>query len=342
MAVKRSAARACEFYLIMNVENISRETLKDLYYRMLKIRLVSEKIIELYPEQEMRCPTHLSVGEEAIAAGICEFLTTKDAVFSHHRSHAHYLAMGGSVKEMLAELYGKVTGCSRGIGGSMHLAAPETGFIAASSIVGGTIPIAVGAALAFQKRGEKRVAVSFFGDGGADEGVFFESLNYASLKNLPIVFVCENNFYAVLSRLEARRKNMDIFVHAAAFNMPGQAIDGNDVLVVYKAGKEAIERARSGGGPTLLECRTYRWREHVGPNCDYEHGHRPECEVGDWMKRCPVKTFEDFLLSEKIISLDEKDKIINNLSKEINEAVDFAKNSHFPVREDLLNFVYPV
>ncbi|MEK9183022.1 MAG: thiamine pyrophosphate-dependent dehydrogenase E1 component subunit alpha [Patescibacteria group bacterium] len=326
----------------MKAENVLPEILKDLYYRMLKIRLVSEKIIELYPEQEMRCPTHLSIGEEAIAAGICQLLGPTDAVFSHHRCHAHYLAMGGSIKEMLAELYGKVTGCSRGIGGSMHLTAPQTGFIAASSIVGGTIPIATGAALAFQKRDEKRVAISFFGDGGADEGVFFESLNYASLKNLPIVFVCENNFYAVLSRLEARRKNMDIFTHAAAFNMPGQAVDGNDVLAVYQAGQEAIARARFGNGPTLLECRTYRWREHVGPNCDQEHGHRPACEVSDWMKHCPVRTFEDYLLSEQILSLDEKNKITKDLSEEIEGAVNFAKNSPFPSQEDLLKFVYPV
>lgn len=323
-------------------ENISEEKLKNLYLKMLKIRLVSEKIIELYSEQEMRCPVHLSVGQEGVAAGICEDLNSADAVFSHHRCHGHYLAMGGSVKEMLAELYVKKTGCCQGKGGSMHLSAPAQGFIAASSIVGGTMPVAVGAALAFKMNQEKRVAVAFFGDGGVDEGVFHESLNFAALKILPVIFVCENNFYAVLSPLAARQKNTEIFTKAASYNLPGVAVDGNDVIEVYQAAKEAIARARAGQGPTLIEARTYRWREHVGPYCDHELGHRPVCEVEGWLKRCPIKQLEDNLKQEKILSEEKKENIVVELKKEIDEAVRFAKESPYPTKEDLLKFVYPV
>lgn len=321
----------------MPVEGIDDETLKNLHKKMLKSRLVSEKIIEVYPEQEMRCPVHLSLGQEAVGAGVCENLTSQDAVFSHHRNHAHYLSMGGKLNKMMAELYGKVTGCCRGNGGSMHLSDPDSGFIAASSIVGGSIPIALGAALAFKIRQENRVAVAFFGDGAVGEGVFHESLNFAALKNLPIVFVCENNYYAVLSRLEARHKNLEISSHAAAYKIPGITVDGNDVVKVFQAAKTAVERARIGNGPSLIVCETYRWREHVGPNCDHEVGHRPVCEVEEWQKRCPIKKLEE----ENIILQQDKEKITEDLIKEINEAVQFAKSSSLPAAENLTEFVYP-
>lgn len=339
MAVKRSAAGTREFY--MSLDGIKKETVLKLYEKMIKSRLVSEKIIELYPRQEMRCPVHLSLGQEAIGAGVCENLTSQDAVFSHHRNHAHYLSMGGDLKKMMAELYGKETGCCKGNGGSMHLSDSDCGFIAASSIVGGSMPIAVGAALAFKMRKEKRVAVAFFGDGAVGEGVFHESLNFAALKNLPVVFICENNFYAVLSKLEARHKNLNIFEQAAAYQIPGEAVDGNDAVAVYRAAGKAVERARRGEGPALIECRTYRWREHVGPNCDHELGHRPACEVEEWQKRCPIKKLEENLLTENIISEKEIKNIQEKISEEINEAVRFAKESPLPQEKDLLNFVYP-
>lgn len=321
---------------------ISAVEIVKMYQEMLKIRLVSERIVSLYPEQEMHCPVHLSIGQEASAVGVCSNLKKTDAVFSNHRCHAHYLAMGGDVGEMLAELYGKIGGCSRGNGGSMHLSSPQNGFIASSSIVGGSIPIAVGAALSFKIRGLPNVAVAFFGDGAVAEGVFHESLNFASLHNLPIVFVCENNFYAVLSKVEARHKNLDIFSKAFAYKMTGVRVDGNDVEKVYETAKEAVERARKGEGPTLIEAQTYRWLGHVGPENDYGIGHRSAEEVREWMLRCPIKKIEEKMFANKIISEIEKENMVNILNAEITEAVAFARNSPYPTEDDLLKNVYAV
>jgi pyruvate dehydrogenase E1 component alpha subunit len=290
----------------------------------------------------MRCPTHLSIGEEAIGVGVCAHLNKTDAVFSHHRNHAHYLAMHGDIGEMLAEIYGKVTGCCRGNGGSMHLSSPQNGFIAASSIVGGSLPIAVGAALSFKLRKLPCVAVAFFGDGAVGEGVFHESLNFASLHNLPIVFVCENNFYAVLSKLEARHKNLDIFSKAFAYKIPGVRVDGNDVEAVYKTAKEAVEKVRRGEGPILIEAQTYRWKGHVGPENDHDAGHRSRQEVEDWMLHCPIKKLEEKMFEAGLMTKIDKENIVAELNIEISKAVEFAKNSPFPIAEDLLKYVYAV
>ena len=325
----------------MSIIDIDNNIYKNLYYKMLKSRLVSERIIELYPEQEMRCPVHLSLGQEAVGAGICENLNSRDAVFSHHRNHAHYLSMGGDLNKMMAELYGKITGCCRGNGGSMHLSDPVSGFMAASSIVGGSMPIALGAALTFKLRKEDRVAVAFFGDGAVGEGVFHECLNLAALKDLPIIYICENNYYAVLSKVEARHKNLKISDLAKPFGIPSETIDGNDAMAVYAAGKKAVERARLGLGASMIECQTYRWREHVGPNCDHELGHRPACEVAEWQKRCPIKKMEKFLIDNRIFSLIDIDKIKQEINKELDEAILYAKNSPFPQQSDLTRFVYP-
>src|SRR5881397_3734437 len=237
---------------------------------MTRIRRAEEAIVARYPEQEIRCPTHLAIGQEAVAVGVCQTLRDGDTVLSGHRCHAHYLAKGGSTRGMFAELYGKATGCCGGKGGSMHLASPETGMLGASAIVAGTVPIAVGAALAAALRGSDDVSVAFFGDAGIEQGVTHESLAFAALRRLPVVFVCENNLYATLTPLSKRQVSADIWPRAVAHGLPGVSVDGNDVLAVYEAAAHAVARARAGDGPTFIEAKTYRWREHVGPNFDVE------------------------------------------------------------------------
>lgn len=307
---------------------------------MLRIRKVEEKIAALYPQQEMRCPCHLYVGQEAVAAGVCAALTREDYIVGSYRSHGIYLAKGGGLKALLAELYGKVTGVSKGRSGSMQLFAPEVGFLCTSAIVGGPVPIGVGAALAATLRGEDRISAAFFGDGATEEGVFHESMNFASLKKLPVIFICENNFYATYSHQSARQCADNIYERAASYKMPGFRVDGNNVLDVYEAAQEAVKRARGGGGPTLLECRTYRWLEHVGPYPDTHLGYRSEEEVKEWMSRCPIKTFESRLLKEGILTPAKIAEWTAELEKEINDAVSFAQQSPFPSAETVGEGVY--
>jgi pyruvate dehydrogenase E1 component alpha subunit len=307
---------------------------------MLKIRKVEEKIAELYPEQEMRCPTHLYIGQEAIATGVCANLLRDDYVLGTYRGHGIYLAKGGDLKAMLAELYGKRTGCAKGKGGSMHLVAYEVGFLGTSALVAGCISLAVGAALGSVMQRNNRVAVVFFGDAATEEGVFHESLNFASLKKLPVIFVCENNFYAVHSHLSARQASDNIYKRAEAHDMPGVRVDGNDVIAVFDAAQEATKRARAGEGPTLIECRTYRWKEHVGPYFDYDLGYRSKEELDEWIERCPLRRYEEFLLNHHIMSELEMNQIAEQIDDEIEEAVLFAKNSPFPDASELITDVY--
>ncbi|MFC1909228.1 thiamine pyrophosphate-dependent dehydrogenase E1 component subunit alpha [Chloroflexota bacterium] len=311
-----------------------------MYSTMVKIRRFEERVVELYPEQEIRCPVHLCIGEEATATGVCANLKEEDYVFSTHRCHGHYIAKGGDLKALMAELYGKRTGCSKGKGGSMHLVAPEVGILGTSSIVGGNTPLAVGAALAATMQGTGRVAVAFLGDGGVDEGSFQESLNFASLKRLPVLFICENNFYAVNSPQRTRQSADNIPQRAESYMMPGVRVDGNDVIAVFKAARDAVERARKGKGPTLIECRTYRWMAHVGPNYDFESGARPKEELDEWMEKCPIKRYEEFLLNQNIISASEMMQITNEVDKEIEETVISGKDSPFPHENELLDDVF--
>lgn len=320
--------------------DISPDILWAMYVSMLRIRRFEEKLIELYPEQEIRCPVHLYIGEEAIATGVCANLKKEDYIFSTHRCHGHYIAKGGDMKALMAELYGKRTGCSKGKGGSMHIVAPEVGILGTSSIVGGITPLAVGAALASTMQGNGRVAVAFLGDGGVDEGSFHESLNFASLKKLPALFICENNFYATNSPQRARQSADNIAEKAESYMMPGVRVDGNDVIAVFKAARDALERARKGEGPTLIECRTYRWMAHVGPNYDFEWGARPKEELDEWMKKCPIKRYKEFLLSQNIISASEMTQITDQVDKEVEEAVTFGKDSPFPDDNELLDDLF--
>ncbi len=323
--------------------NLSEKISIPLFKDMLRIRIIEEKIAEIYPQQEIRCPVHLCIGEEAIAVGVCANLTRDDYVLSNHRSHGHYLAKGGDLRAMMAEIYGKANGCSRGKGGSMHLVDLSAGFIGAVPIVGSTIPIAVGTAFGTVMRDEKRVSVVFLGDAATEEGVFHESLNFAVLKKLPVVFVCENNLYSTYAPLSVRQpESREIYRQAEGHGIKSYHGDGNNVVEVYKIAGQAIDRAREGHGPTFLEFKTYRWREHCGPYYDNDLGYRTESEFQEWRRRCPLEKLQGQLLKEGILSHQDIDRLTGNFEAEIEQAIAFAKDSPFPEESGLMEDVYCV
>lgn len=313
---------------------------KELLFTMLKIRRAEEAIVQLYPEQEMRCPVHLCIGQEAVPAGVCRALKPDDVIFCSHRSHGYYIARGGDLSFFMAELYGKSSGCAKGKGGSQHLTAPEVGLLGSSAVVAGIIPIAVGAALSLNMQKKKNVSLASFGDGAADQGVFYESLNFAALKKLPVIFICENNFYATHAHQSVRQAKDNITERSLAFGVPAVRIDGNNVLAVFRASGDAVKRARSGKGPTLIECTTYRWLGHVGVDYDYNLGYRTKKELREWMKRCPIKTFKNLLFRKGILGNAEFRKMLKKIDTEIKAAVSFAKDSIPPPPGELLKDVY--
>ena len=323
-----------------SVRDIPATLLRAMYVTMLRIRKFEERVADLVSKGEIVCPCHLYIGEEAVSTGVCSALRKDDWVFSTHRSHGHYIAKGGDTMALMAELYCRATGCSGGRGGSMHLASPEVGLPGSSAIVAGTIPLAVGAALALSMQGRDAVSIAFFGDGAADEGVFYESLNFASLKRLPVVFVCENNLYSTHMPISACLADTSIYKKTEVFRMPGIRVDGNNVVEIYKVAKRAIEDARCGKGPTLIECMTYRWRGHVGPNFDLDKGLRTKEELDYWMNRCPIKALEGLLLNHDIIGESEKVQICRGIEKEIEEALIFAKQSPYPDQSELTDNVF--
>lgn len=322
------------------MKNISKKMIIRLFQTMLKIRLVEEKIIGLYPAQEIRCPVHLCIGQEAVAAGVNVNLKKGDFVFSNHRGHGHYIAKGGSLTSFMAELYGKQDGCSKGKGGSMHLVDKENGFMGTTAIVAAGIPLAVGSALAFVMQKQKNISVVFFGDGAVDEGTFAESLNFAALKKLPVLFVCENNFYAANSHQSARQSLDNIYKKGLIYGIKGKRIDGNDVIKIFETSKDLIEQIRKGKGPALLECRTYRWKAHVGPDYDFETGFRPKRELEVWTKTCPINRLAKKISKEKILVKSDIEEMQRRIKEEIDEAVIFAKTSPFPGKGKLLEDVY--
>lgn len=316
---------------------VSSEIAESLYLALLRCRKFDEKIVELYPQKEMRCPTHLSIGQEAIAAGVCVALRKEDIIFSTHRSHSPAVAKSGELKSLMAELYGKVTGCSKGKGGSMHFVDKEAGLFGCSAIVGGTIPLAVGTALAAKMQGIDRVSVAFFGDGAMEQGTFHESMNFASLHKLPVLFVCENNGLATCTPLRLRQPYEELYQRAEGYRMPGVRVDGTKILEVYHASREAVARARRGEGPTLIEGTCYRWKEHCGPNFDYHLGYRTKEELEEWMKKCPVKQFEELLSKEGILDQTRMHLLQAKVQTEIEEAVKFAKASPFPNADEIFS-----
>ncbi len=320
-------------------QDLSNEQLLTLYVAMLRIRVFEERVAELLEAQEINTPTHLYIGQEAIAVGVCQALRRDDIVFGNHRSHGHYLAKGGDMNALMAELLGKETGCSRGRGGSMHVIAPEVGMMGTVPIVSGTIPLAVGTALAAMLQKRNSVSVAFFGDGALEEGTAHESFNLAAHRRLPVLFVCENNLYASHLSLLERRAEDNIGDLARAHGMVGCQVDGNDIAAVYGAAHAAVDRARGGGGPSLVECRTYRWRGHVGPRWDLDVGVNRKNELANWQSKDPIAQLRD-RLARRGITPQHWVQLERDVRQEVEAALVFARESRYPDATELYNHVY--
>ncbi|PIU56848.1 MAG: acetoin dehydrogenase [Deltaproteobacteria bacterium CG07_land_8_20_14_0_80_38_7] len=321
--------------------SIDKKIAIDILRRMLLIRTTEETIAQKYPEGKMRCPTHLCTGQEAVAAVVGVVLRNDDFAISTHRAHGHYLGKGGDVNSMIAEIYGKVTGCSAGKGGSMHLIDKEVGFMGSTAIVGGTIPVGVGLGFSIQLHGGDQVSCVFLGDGAIEEGVFYESVNFAVLKKLPVLFICENNLYSVYSSLKVRQpEGRKIYKMVEGLGIKSDCGDGNNAIEVYEKLAPTIKEIRNGDGPRFFEFSTYRWREHCGPNFDNNIGYRTEAEYLEWKEKDPVKYMKSRLVDECILTNEEMHSMENDIQIKVNAAFDFAENSEFPSEEDLFTYVY--
>jgi TPP-dependent pyruvate/acetoin dehydrogenase alpha subunit len=306
-----------------------------LYRSLYLIRRVEEEIAKVYPSDKIKSPVHLSIGQEAVSVAVCEALRQRDVAFGTYRGHALYLAKGGNLSRMIAELYGKATGCAKGKGGSMHLIDTSAGLMGTSAVVGTTIANAVGYAYALACRREDRVVASFFGDGATEEGVFHESLNFAALKRLPIIFICENNGYAIHTRQSLRQVGANIAARAAAYGMPAVAISGNDVLAIHQRVSAAVGALRAGGpGPYFFECQTYRWKEHVGPADDYALGYRTADELRPWVENDQVPRLA------ALVNDARRRQIELEVEAAIIEAFAFAEASPWPADEELHTDVF--
>ena len=308
---------------------------EKIYRSLYQIRRIEEEVVRVYPTDKVKSPVHMSIGQEAVSVGVCEALRADDIVFGTYRNHALYLAKGGDPKKMIAELYGKATGCAKGKGGSMHLVDVAAGIMGGSAVVGTTIPQAVGFAFALKLQRSDKLVASFFGDGAIEEGAFHESMNFAALKKLPIIFICENNSYAIHSRQEARQSATDIYKFAGAYGMPAERIPDNDVLAIHERVTKAAADLRAGAdGPRFFECMTYRWKEHVGPADDYQAGYRSYEEARPWVEGDQVKRIG------QMIAPDVRARIEKEVATEIAEAFAFAEASPFPEPEELLLDVF--
>jgi pyruvate dehydrogenase E1 component alpha subunit len=314
---------------------------KQLLFQMRRIRHVEQEIARRYGEGQMRCPTHLSIGQEAVSAAVGLALRRSDLAVSGHRAHAHYLAKGGSLSAMMAEIYGKIDGCSRGKGGSMHLIDESVGFMGSTAIVAGTIPVGVGLAYGMKCKRSDQVSCIFHGDAAVEAGVFFESVNFAVVKKLPVLFLCENNLYSVYSPLSVRQpEGRSIAKMAEGLGMKTSTGDGNDVAEVYAKTSEALDSIRSGGGPQLLEFSTYRWLEHCGPNYDNDLGYRTEAEYLAWKAKEPITRFESVLLTDGIVSADEIGLMALDIEREVSLAFEFADASPYPTAASAFKDLY--
>ena len=307
---------------------MNKEQALSLYRTMQIIRQCEEALAKSYQAGLIHGACHTYVGEEAVASGVCAHLRRDDAVFSTHRGHGHALAKGIPPRELVAELFGRATGCSRGRGGSMHLFSPEVGMMGTSGIVGPCILQATGAGYSFKLLKTDKVGVAFFGDGASNNGAFHEGLNLAAIYQLPTVFICENNQFATEIAITYATRNPDIWTKAASYGMPGVCVDGNDVIAVYEAAREAVARARSGGGPTLIECKTYRTRAHAEGMRD--GGYRSTEDVDKWKLRDPIKMLAGAVVADGGITQVELDRVVAEVKAAIDDAVEFAKNSPYP------------
>lgn len=310
---------------------------RRLLFAMLRIRMVEEQIAARYSEQEMRCPVHLAIGQEAPSAAFSLVAEPGDLAVSTHRGHAHYLAKGGNLRRMIAEIYGKETGCSRGVGGSMHLIDTKAGFMGTSAIVGNSIPVGVGLALALQTKRIQQAACVFFGDGATEEGVFYESLNFAALRQLPALFLCENNQYSVYTPLEQRQPTRRRIVDVTrSLGVQAFEVDGHSAADSYQVLAEVLPRVRAGAGPALIEFSTHRYLEHCGPNDDEHLGYRRPGELEQWKDRDPVES----LIRDSGILQDEVAHMRDLISREVDDAFEFAQSSNYPDRDSLRGLLY--
>jgi pyruvate dehydrogenase E1 component alpha subunit len=316
---------------------LTRDELVGMYRKMLEIRLFEEKVFELYAQNLVPGTIHLYTGEEAVAVGICSSLKRDDYITSTHRGHGHCIAKGAELKRTMAEILGKRTGYCKGKGGSMHIADFSIGMLGATAVVGAGIPIAVGAGLSVKLRKTDQVVACFFGEGASNQGTFHEGINMASIWKLPVIFICENNLYAMGTHQSRVMAIENVADRAAAYGIPGVVVDGNDVLAVREVAERAVERARKGEGPTLIECKTYRHKGHsrVDPA-----KYRPREEVEAWLARDPIKRFKERLLKMQILTEDDIQRIEGEVAAEVDEAVKFAMESPYPDPDEALNDVY--
>ena len=318
-------------------ERLSREDKIDMLYKMMLIRGFEEKVEELFSLNLIHGSTHLYIGQEATAVGACKALNKDDYITSTHRGHGHCIAKGGDVKYMMAELLGRKTGYCKGKGGSMHIADINIGILGANGVVGGGIPIATGAGLSIKMKGTKQVVICFFGDGAVNQGSFHESLNLASIWDLPVIYIIENNLYGMSMAVNKAVKIERLADRAKAYNIPGIVMDGNDVIAVYDTVSEAVEKVRNGEGPILIESLTYRWRGHSRSDA---RAYRTREEEAEWREKCPIRRFKERLISEGILTEEGFKELQKKVDDDLNNAVEFAKASPFPDPEDLLTDVY--
>lgn len=326
--------------LLDNLMGLDRAIVLSMFENMLTIRYTEQRIAQRVTEKRISTPCHLYIGQEAGAVGVCFALKETDYVFSTHRSHGHFLAKGGDINQLFAEIYCRETGCSGGRGGSMHLCDPSIGLLGSSSIVAGCLGIGLGPALKSKILGEDNISVIFHGDCVPEEGIWHESLNFAAIKKLPVVYICENNLYAASAALEDRRVNDNIDEVAAAHGLHTEIVDGNDVLAIYAAASAAVKRARAGEGPQFIETRTYRWLGHVGPRDDIDVGLRDYDELMYWKERCPIKNLEKKLVDKGILTEADAAEIHSKIQNKVDQAEAFALNSPKPDPGTVLENVY--
>ncbi len=305
-----------------------------LYRALYRIRRLEEEVARVYASDKIKSPVHLSIGQEAVSVGVCEALKPQDIVFGTYRGHALYLAKGGDLRAMVAELYGKATGCTKGKGGSMHLIDTAAGVMGTSAVVGTTIANAAGYAYALKARKSSAVVVSFFGDGATEEGVFAETLNFAVLKQLPILFVCENNGYAIHTHQNKRQGRADIRAKAEAFGVQAERLDGNDIFGLMRRTWDVLAEVRAGNGPWFLEIGTYRWHEHVGPGRDFQLGYRSEIECESWQANDPVMRLGRELPPRERVCIEDE------VEEELADAFAFAEASPFPDASELMSDIF--
>ena len=316
---------------------VGKKTLVELYTRTLKIRLFEEKVWDLFGQNLVPGTLHLYLGQEAVAAGVTVAMKQSDWIQSTHRGHGHVIAKGADMKAALAELLGKASGSCKGKGGSMHITQFDVGVLGATGVVASGLPIAVGAGLSAKMRGTDEVVACFFGDGASNNGTFGESLNMSAIWQLPVIWVVENNLYAMGTPIRMMCPTQDLAARADGYCIPAVVVDGNNALEVYEAAVEAVERARTGGGPTLIECKTYRQRGHSRFD---PAKYRPPEEVDEWLKRDAVEIIKKIALDEKALTEKEAEKIRTKLQKEVDKASDFAVKSDYPKPEEVLEDVF--